>query len=184
MSQAAVVKGSGWDDYITSGLAIGDKPSLNPPAFNTFRDGFKRYQYSNGDEGNFDIHILHNYKAGSKVYPHIHWAMNVAGATGSGFWRVYYSPAKGYSQQAFPAEASFDIPITPEGTQYMHQIDEATEAQAFNTNLEVDSIVMGRVELVAGTLSHDPFLIEVDFHIESDGRLTNEMNAPFTKRRS
>lgn len=182
MSNSNIVGGSGWQDYIVGGNTIGNHPGLNPPTLTLWRDSFYKYQFGDGDQGWFDIHMLHDYKAESKVYLHAHWGINVAGATGAGNWIFKYSPAKGYSQQAFPAETVVSVPIVPNGTQYMHQIDEFTELQSFNTNLEVDSLILCAIELDIGTLSEDPFLFQVDMHVEVDGRLTNEKNFPFTRR--
>jgi len=139
MSKEAVIKGSGWDDYLADGNSIGTHPTSNPPTFEQIgATGIYAHNFDVNDQGWFTIHILHNYKAGSKVYPHVHWSHNGVGNGEDVHWELSYSPAKGYDQQAFPALTSFEIVATPHATTMMHQINEASLAQAFNTNLEVD----------------------------------------------
>ena len=186
MANNAVIKGSGWDDYTVDGQVVGKSGGLLPPVFEESPvTGYYTYQYQLNDQGWFVIHIKHAYKAGSKVYPHIHWMHNGVGNGADVHWEISYSPAEGYSQKVFPAMTSFEIVATPDASTSMHQINEASEAQAFNTNLEIDSLILFRVRRVTngGTdYNGKPFLLTIDIHIETDGRLTNEKNIPFTKR--
>lgn len=170
----------GWDDYTVDGLAVGTNASYSPPVFEESPvTGFYTNQYQVGDQGWFTVHIKHGYRAGTNVYPHVHWMHDGVGNGKNVHWEISYSPAEGYSQKVFPALTSFEIVATPNPSTGMHQIDEATLAQSFNTNLEIDSIVLFRIKRVTnGGLDYDgkPFIVGIDVHFESDGRLTVERN--------
>ena len=182
----AVRRGAGWDDYIVSGLDIRNHPSANPPTFEQIgTTGLYAYHFDVNSQGWFNIHILHDYLAGSKVYPHVHWEHNGVSNGEDVVFEIAYSPAKGYSQQAYPAIVTFNLTCTPHATTNMHQIDEASEAQAFSTNLEVDSLVKCRIKRITngGTdFNGKVYVDQLDFHVQTDGLRTNQKNYPFTKR--
>lgn len=74
---------------------------------------------------------------------------------------------------------SFQISANADATPHTHQIDEASLAQSFNTNLEVDAMVDFKIKRVSnlGTeCTHKCYIKGIDVHVESDGRLTTEKN--------
>jgi len=175
----------GWDDYTTDGLGVGVHPLTSPPTLEQVgATAFYAYNYAVNDQAWFNIHIKHDYLAGSKIYPHVHWSHDGIGNGQEVWFNITYSPAKGYSQQAYPAETSFIIVAEPNATTQMHQIDEASDAQSFLTNLEVDSLIKFRIKRISNGLTDFDgavYIDQVDVHFESDGRMTNERNYPFTK---
>jgi hypothetical protein len=123
-------------------------------------------------------------KAGTNVYPHVHWTGSGTGNGGDVGFEFSYTPAVGYGVEAFPTTVQFTIEDTPSATADTHEITEVLIGDSFNTNLEVDSIVLCRIKRVApaGTdYNGDVFIHQLDFHVEVDGRKTNERNAPHTK---
>lgn len=177
---------SGWNDLLFSGVALGR--GSTPPDLEVFRDGLEQYAF-NGvatmEEAFLEIHILHDYKIGTKIYPHVHWSHKVASPTGDVVWQLEYSVAKGHSGGVFPASTTIEL-IETAGAQYTHQLIEASLAQAIPaTNLEADTVILCRIfrdpTHASDTFADDAFLLQIDFHYESDLIMTNEKTSPFTK---
>ena len=180
--------GYGWNDYLTSGLGL-PKGGANQPILKDFRNGLYQLAFTGvggtAEESWVEFHILHNYKDGTKVYPHVHWSHNNASPSGDVVWKIDYSVSKGHSGGIFPAPTTISLQETAEA-QYTHQIIETSEGNAIPaTNLEPDSVIIMRVyrDPADGndTFEDDAFLLFVDLHVECDGRLTNEKVRPFTK---
>ncbi len=176
----------GWNDLLFSGVALGRGSS--PPDLEVFIGGIEQYAFAGittMEEAFFEIHILHDYKVGTVIYPHIHWSHKIASPTGSVVWQLEYSVAKGHSGGVFPASTTIEL-IETAGAQYTHQIVEADVADAIPaTNLEPDSVILCRIfrdfAHASDTFEADAFLLQIDFHYESDLILTNEKVSPFTK---
>ena len=186
--QSGLANGRGWNDYLTSGLAL-PKGGANQPSLPLFRDGIYQLAFDGTgasiEETYTNIHILHDYKSGTKVYPHIHWSHNNVAPSGDVVWKIDYSVAKGHSAGAFPAPTTISLQQTA-AAQYTHHIIETLEANAIvSTNLEPDSVIMMRIyrDPTDGNdgFEDDAFLLFVDLHIEADGNFTNEKVTPFTK---
>lgn len=179
----------GWNDYLNSGLSL-PRTAANAPTVKPFRGNIDQVAFTGTggviNETWVNIHILHDYRSGTKLYPHIHWSHNDATPSGDVKWILEYSVSKGHSQGIFPAATTINL-IQTAAAQYTHQIIEASDGDAIDaTNLEPDSVVQFRVYRDptdgADTFENDAFLIYFDCHVESDGKLTNEKIAPFTKR--
>lgn len=173
---------------MTSGLAL-PKGGANQPTLKDFRDGIYALAFtgvgSNAEETWVYFHILHDYKPGTKVYPHIHWSHNIASPEGDVVWKIDYSVSKGHSGGIFPAITTVSLQQTA-AAQYTHHIIETSEGDAIAaTNLEPDTVIMVRLyrDPTDGSddFGEDAFLLFIDLHIESDGNLTNEKVRPFTK---
>ena len=186
--QSTEIPGRGWNDYLTSGLAL-PKGGANQPTLKEFRDGIYSLAFtgtgSTAEESWTEFHILHDYKFGTKVYPHVHWSHNNASPSGDVVWKVDYSVSKGHSGGAFPAPTTVSLQQTA-AAQYTHQIIETSEGNAIAaTNLEPDSIILIRIYRDPtdsnDTFEDDAFLLFIDLHIEADGNLTHEKVSPFTK---
>ena len=182
------VPGRGWNDYLTSGLAL-PKGGSGQPTLKTFRGAIKQLAFTgtggSTEESWTNIHILHDYTDGTKAYPHVHWSHNNASPSGDVVWKIAYSVSKGHSAGVFSAETIVTLQQTADA-QYTHQIIETTEPNAIAaTNLEPDTVIMMRIyrDPTDGNddFEDDAFLLFIDLHIESDGNLTNEKITPFTK---
>lgn len=129
-----------------------------------------------------DLHINHDYKIGSKVYPHIHW-IPLSTSTGTVKWDVEYIIAKGHQQSEILTGALTKVSLTQNGKGLIgeHFIAEFNDSQAF-TVPEPDTIVRMKITRDAES-SIDTFYglvaaFIVDIHYESDhnstiGRLPN-----------
>lgn len=132
-------------------------------------------------------HVLHDYAAGTKIYPHIHWTTGGAD-TGVCRWGMEYTYARGYGVDRFPATQTIYLEQAASGVANTHYITETSEAGALLIpNFEPDGILLLRIfrdaANLADTLTDPAFGLYCDLHYQSDGMLTNERNRTFTKRR-
>lgn len=178
-------RGEGWDDYIVSGLNVRLR-GASDPELRDFRSGMYLYAFSGTTGANevyTTVHILHDWKPGTDIYPHVHWGHKIAAPTGDVVWQIDYSIAKGFSQEAFPTPITISAQQTA-GTVHYHQIVE-TSSVIPAASIEVDAVVLMRIYRNSAhgsdTFENDAFLMQVDLHYESDGRRTNEKTSPFTK---
>ena len=71
-----------WDDYRIDPVAR--NTGAKAPTFGAFRDGLYAYQFDDAQAASekevfFDVQMPHDWKQGTSVYPHVHWAPLVAG---------------------------------------------------------------------------------------------------------
>ena len=177
----------GWNDIIINGLAVATKPTDNPPDLETFKGNQELYAFD-GAGGSEQVwtaaHILHDYKLGTDVYPHVHWSHNQVAPSGDVVWQLEYMVAKGFGLEVFPAPIILTMQQTAD-VQYTHQIIESLTAIPAS-DIEPDTVVLMRLFRDSAhandTFANDAFLIQLDLHYESDGLLTHEKQRPFTKR--
>jgi hypothetical protein len=178
---------SGWNDYLAPGLNL-PRSAGSAPAIKPFRGNLNALAFA-GNTGTEEtwcsIHILHDYKPGTKIYPHVHWSHDTASPSGDVKWQIEYSVAKGHSGGVFPAATTISLIQTAEA-QYTHQIIETSDGDAIDaTNLEPDTVILFRLFRDANdgadTFENDAFMLYLDIHLESDRILTNEKVSPFTK---
>lgn len=183
-------RAAGFNDYLGSGLAL-PKGGANQPSLLEFRNGIYLTAFTGAggsiEESWTSFHILHDYEAGKKAFPHVHWSHNNASPSGDVVWKIDYSVSKGHSGGIFPAPTTISLQQTAEA-QYTHHIIETSEGNAIPaTDLEPDTVVIIRIyrDPTDGNddFEDNAFLLNVDLHYESDGMLTNEKVRPFTKKR-
>ena len=185
----SLINTSGWNDFLMPGVNL-PRTAANAPAIATFQDNIKALAFQNAGNQPREtwslIHILHDYRTGTKIFPHIHWSHNNATPSGDVKWQIEYSVAKGHSGGAFPAATTISL-IQTAGAQYTHHIIETSTDDAIAaTNVEPDTVIMFRLFRDSGddadTFADDAFLLFFDIHFQSDLTLTNEKVRPFTKR--
>lgn len=163
-----------WDDY-TATLDAAKKGATNPPDWAVFRGNIYEYAFDKTTEQDVFVsfHILHNFKKGSAVYPHVHWSPGVSEDTGVVRWGIEYSLAKGHDQEAFPAATTIYVEQAGPGIAYRHMITEASVEDAISTaSLEPDTVIMVRLFRDAShandTFDADAYGIELDLHYLQD----------------
>jgi len=175
----------GWNDYSIAGASL---PTTGPasPALSELRDGIYAMGFVDGavrKETYCAVHIFHDYKPGTLIYPHIHWSHKAAVPAGSVVWGLTWSMAKGHNVEAFPAAGTITLQQAA-GAQYMHHIVEASTIQAIPAS-EPDSLIIMTVfrdPTVGGdTFADTAYLLFIDFHVMTDGFLTHEKARPFSK---
>lgn len=172
---------AGWRDE--KGDLSRAKASSSSPTWAVFQGGVYAWQFADGagpDQAlQINLHIDHNYMPGSLIYPHIHWQNNGVD-TGVVRWGVEMSIAKGHGQQPFSGTTTYYIEQAADGN---HQIAELSDAQAFNTDIEPDTILLTRVfrdrSHVNDTCTDAVFALYADIHFLADRLATNDKAPDF-----
>lgn len=158
-----------WTDYLAP-MSTAKLPAANYPTWAAFGPSGNIYAY-NFAEGDFiflaGFHINHDIKAGSKMYPHVHWATSGT-STEVVEWEIEYTMAKGHNQEAFPAPSTVTVSQAASSTPWQHQISEATTETAIDAP-EVDSLLLMRLlRTTTGNNTDSVFGLFVDLHVEID----------------
>lgn len=175
----------GWRDNI---VQLDVQPG-NPeaPALNIFRDGIHAYNFFAGElsEAFAAFHVDHDYALNTKLYPHVHWAVNT-NATGTVRWGVEYTVAKGHGQMAFGPTTTVYVEQSANGIAYTHFVAEVSEANAIDGatfGIEPDTLILCRFfrdGLHANdTLDADVFVFCVDLHYQADKATTPQKSPNF-----
>jgi hypothetical protein len=169
---------TGWKDNIVQLSSMNSGDILQAPLLADTGDGMWSYLFR--DDGyNYvfaDIHINHDYKPGTKVYPHLHWTP-LSTSTGTVRWSMEYKFARGHGQGD-----SFLIPPTVlvieqngKGLTGEHMVAECSDSDAFIVP-EPDTIV--RIKVARdGSHANDTFYgsvagLMLDLHYQSDRETT------------
>jgi len=159
-----------WDDYIAS-MNAAKVTGASQPSWSAFRDGIYAYAFSASsmNESWVTFHILHDYKRGTDLFPHVHWSPGTSTHTGVVRWGIEYQVAKGHTQEAFPATTTVYVEQASDGTQYMHNVAEVTAGAAISgTDIEPDSLVNVRVfrdgAHANDTFTGPAFVFQIDMH--------------------
>lgn len=172
--------GYGWRDLTSELFTRGGAAS---PSIAQFRNGIYLYAFPSNQmkEVFVQFHIDHDYKLGSNLYPHIHWAANTTTATGNVRWGFEYSVAKGHGQQAFGATTIIYSSYTfTSNQQYIHHVSEVSDGDAISgANIEPDSVVLMRIfrDVDNDNFADTVFGITADIHYQAD-RYCTKNKAP------
>jgi hypothetical protein len=142
------------------------------PAFNVFNAPNRAYQFAVGDEVYNIIHVPHDWKPGTKVYFHVHWAGSNTD-TGTTTWDLNWCYAPGHGQGAFSANALVQVTQAHCGIVNGHNIAEMSDEQAvFPVDMQPDGIFMVATKLSAKAYTGNVFGFYVDMHYQSDENMT------------
>jgi hypothetical protein len=183
--KATNMKLVGYDDYLFEHYPALVSGSVAPD-LKTFRGGLECAAFEGTGttvkniHGN--VHMQHDYVAGTAISFHIHWSHIIAAPTGNVVWQIEYSIAKGYGVEAFPAPTTITL-VQAAGTQYFHHIIEGSDITS--ASLEPDSLMAIRIfrdpAHASDTFANDAFFMRCDIHVQVDNQGTNEKARPFTK---
>lgn len=176
--------GAGWAD-IVSELFIRDTPAA--PIAQPFRGGLVLWDFTDGDmrEVYANFHVPHSWKAGTMIYPHMHFSVNSSNS-GTIRWGFEYSWARRHDstgQIVFPASSTITLDFeVPANSEYKHFVAEVPQGQGIvGTGLEVDAMILMRIYRDGGsaadTFAGSAFGITADLHIEVD-RASTPNRAP------
>jgi len=134
----------GWRDNMQS-LTMGRATGANVPNWATIVNGIDGWQFSptTMNELWINFHIDHDYKVGTALHFHVHWAPSTTN-TGTVRWGVEFMAAKGHSRQAFPIPTTIYIEQAASGTALMHQVAEHA-AGVLSASFEPDCVIMCRI---------------------------------------
>ncbi len=171
----ATNRGERWQDLLSE-ITTRTTPGPGTPVFNVFRAPVRAYQFVVGNEVYNTFHIPHDWKIGTSLYVHVHWAGDNAD-TGTVTWDLNWTYARGYGQQAFPACSSLQVTQAHCGVAYGHNIAEMSDAQAFVPDgCETDGLLMVATKLSAQAYTGNVFGFYIDLHYQSDELLTTTRN--------
>lgn len=165
---------TGWRDLVMPGISF--RGGAIAPDLVTFVGGIYQYAFDAAIvEELYSIgHPNHDYKPGTQVDVHIHWAPSNTN-TGVVRWGVEYSFARGFSIEAFPATTTQYLEQAGSGTDRMHQIVDSGLITI--ANFETDGLIAVRVfrdaTHVNDTYNADAFFLGCDFHFQSDRECTS-----------
>ena len=175
----------GWRDMLGKIQLHG--VGANEPVYSVYRDGIRAFEFNTvADECYIELHIPHDYAPGTDLFIHAHWSHHAAATwtTGALTWDFEMTYAKGHDQANFPATVT--PTVTHDNTadsvsQYRHIISEVqcsagspSGTQLDSDDIEVDGLILIRVELSANTSPDNPFLHFVDIHYQSTNIATKQ----------
>lgn len=138
----------GWKDNTQPMSVRGN--GANSPSFGVIFGNMQGYLWDPATMNQcwVDFHILHDYAAGTMMFPHVHW-MPTTTNTGTVRWGIEYTVAKGHQQQAFSTSTVtvyLEYTIANANQRYLHIVTETPDALAIPaTNLEIDGFIKTRV---------------------------------------
>lgn len=178
--------GTGWSDLPAPVTVL---TGASAPTTGTVRNGIIGLQFSPdiNQECFANVHINHDYIAGTMVYPHIHWTTNTT-STGTVRFGIEYTLARrddSVGLRAFGATQTLYIehPVTS-GEQYSHQVSEPADGFGIDgTDLQEDALILCRffreAEHVNDTYPDPVFMLVVDLHYQCDTLATPLRFPPF-----
>lgn len=169
----------GWRD-LRAALIGAKAAGVSDPTLAIFAPsgGIKQYKFAVGNEVFLAFHIDHDIKAGSTVYPHVHWATDGT-ETNTVKWEMEYTIAARTDEPSFPAPTTIDVTAAAKGTAWAHQV---TEHGVGFTAPDIDSLIILHLTRVTngGTENTDGvFGLFVDLHYEAQQYGTVNRAAPF-----
>ncbi len=172
----------GWRDNVVQLATQPENP--DSPSLNVFRDGIHAYNFFAGQlsEGFAAFHIDHDYALDTKLYPHIHWAIQTD-AVGVVRWGVEYTVARGHGQEPFPESTTVYVEQASDGTPFKHYVAEVSDEDAIDGafyNIEPDTLILARFFRDGthpnDTLEADAFVFVIDLHYQA-----NRLATPFKR---
>lgn len=172
----------GWRDMV-SPFSTAKTVGTNDPAFTDMGNGIYALKFIASDRVFVYYHVDHDYKVGSKAYPHVHWCMDATPtASETVTWRISYVQAKGHSQgeSLTAATTSFDVTYTCTGSEVAgeHIISECSDAQAFEL-CETDGLVLVEYKLFSETATPNIYGLMGDLHYQVDKHATPQKSPDF-----
>lgn len=179
--------GDGWFDNVSQ-LFLRDTPNTADPSPFIGNIALRRFSANEMREAFAEFHIPHTWKAGTMMYPHVHFTV-LSNGSGTVRWGFEYAWARTNNSSGF-----FTYPETtttlyieqavPANSSRVHFLCEAPQGQGIDgTNMEVDGMILARLFRDGGhandTFESDVFAITVDLHTEIDRYSTPYRFPPF-----
>lgn len=143
--------------------------------------GFRKYQFSIGDECWISFHVPHDYVPGTDIYIHAHWFSDGT-QTNTVKWEWNLAYADGYGAGAFPLESATTVTAeeAATGVAYTHELTETTAITI--SGIEVDGMIECHIERITNGATENTdgiFLITSDIHYQSTNLPTKNRNPNF-----
>lgn len=180
--------GQGWFDIpMEITVPVG---ATDIPVWTEFEDGFGLYAFEPSflNAVRADIHLNHDYKPASMIYPHTHWTTNqdAAGVVRFGFTWKYARRADsptGVIRFTAPQTIYIEAAVSLGQVGY-HFVSEPTDGNGiYHADFEVDGIIMCRFFRDGAhpndTFPGNVFLIKADAHCQAEALATPLRFPPF-----
>jgi len=161
-----------WDDLRVPATNTKLTPSKSEPNFESLINGLYVHKFDTTNADDESIHFVaqmpHKYKAGSDIYPHIHWCPDSTNG-GNVYWSFEYTIAD--INDTIGASTTDDIVVAADGTSLKHQIDSFSTIDG--TGLTISHMIICRLTRKSTSEATDTFtgnacFLEFDFHYEID----------------
>jgi hypothetical protein len=164
--------------------------AVDIPTWKEFEDGLGAWAF----EPNFfnkcraDVHLNHDYKPSTMIYPHVHWTTNqdLAGTVRFGFTWKYARRADSPSGviRFTPAQTIYIETTLAVGQVAQHNVSESPDGFGiYHPDFEVDGMILCQFFRDGGhvndTFPGDVFFIKVDAHCETHVMCTPQRFPPF-----
>lgn len=164
-----------WDDLFCGGLNVKLGGSADP-TLTTFIGGVKLYSFPDGSmkEVFATFQMPHNWKIGSTISPHVHWAASTTNAANCRWGLEYEWQDNG---DTFAGTTTDYIAVAGSGTAKKAQISDFTYISGAGISA-LGSVLVCRIFRDGGNgadgFTGDAFLLGFDIHIECDSLGSNE----------
>lgn len=162
-----------WDDFPPNPI-VAAKLGSSAPTLATFVTDIEQYTFdATNDYVIGSTEIPHNWKEGTVIYPHIHWATNGLDATARGVkWQLKWTVGDALEVFSAQVTSTVDATIPASTTDRTHYISEFTTTLD-GTNLKIGAVICWRLDRIAtahanGAPTSDPFALSIGFHGEMD----------------
>jgi hypothetical protein len=162
-----------WDDFPPTPI-VAAKLGSTAPTLAAFVTDVEQYTFdASNDYVIGATEIIHTWKEGTIIYPHIHWATNGTNATDRGVkWQLKWTV--GDATEAFSAQVTSVIDVTiPSATADRTHLVSDFGTTLDGTNLKIGAYICWRLARIAtahanGASANDPFAIAIGFHAQMD----------------
>ena len=167
-----------WNDFYIHGTALVSGPSA--PDLTIFQSNIQLYTFDGAstlEETNGVFEVMHDYKEGTDIRPHVHWAP-INANTGNVKWQIEYTICN--VNGTFPANTTISAIGAASGA--LKHIATETSAVISGTNIKIGDMLAFRIFRdpadAQDTYGSDAFLLSVGMHYQVDS--TGSANT-FTK---
>ena len=165
-----------WDELPPTPV-VSAKLGATAPTLATFVDDIEQYTFDNSNDYIIGTtEVVHGYKEGTDIYPHVHWATNGTDGTDRAVkWQLKYtiSNPKGVApfDSLYPSQAAISAEIViPASTG--DRADIVSELGVISgAGIVINALIAWRFERIAASgddPSNDPFALQVGMHAQFD----------------
>ena len=159
-----------WNDLPPNPIIRSRTPSSNNPTLATFKGNIDQYRFAVNDYVSDNFEIMHEYKEGTDLVMHIHWANN-GEETAEKFvkWELEYTIANAFDEFSEPITISgeFSVPAsTPDRTHFVSGI-----GVIGGEDLKIGAVISYNIKRIASegnAPAVNPFGLQVAPHIQID----------------
>lgn len=162
-----------WNDLPPSPI-VGARLGSTAPTLRTFITDIEQYTFdATNDYVIGATELTHEWKEGTVIYPHIHWATNGLEGSAKGVqWQLKYTIGDDNGAFSVQATAVIDVEIPASTADRTHFISEFAPTIT-GTSYGIGTYICWRLARIAtahggGEPAAEPFALAIGFHVEQD----------------